>query len=245
MSYNLYVSLTPQDRAQGTRGSAGACLLAVALQREYGGEWSVAGEITQSVGGDITWAGHTTVQGNAIIARFDTTKTAKTNRRVKVAVGAGKFRNRPPRRVEERGCVRVVPWTKPGKAAGAVAGGAALAGSAILTAEGDIWAVFAALGLVAAGLVASTVRNVRAGNRHLRERAETQKYVHVQRPATGQAQAKADEQMPAPAPAQPAPARLGSERLYTSPDPEPITDPEPAATPAPEPVPATAGGQAA
>ena len=55
----------------------------------------------------------------------------------------------------------------------------------------------------------------------------------------------ADERMPAPAPAQPAPARLGSERLHTSPAPEPGTDPAPIAAPAREPVPATTGGQAA
>lgn len=245
MSYDLYVGLTPQDRAQGTRGSAGACLLAVALAREYGGEWEVAGQVRQMRGEEITWEGTTTMQAQAIIARFDSTKTAKTNRRVKVAVGRGKFRNRAPKRIEQPRDGRVVPWARPGSVAGAVAGGAALAGSAILTAEGDAWAVFAALGLVAAGLVAIIVRNVRAGNRHLREHAEAQKkYVHVQRPATGQAQAAVDERMPAPAPAQPASTRLGSERLYTSPDPEPITDPQPAA-PAPEPVPATAGGQAA
>lgn len=240
MSYDLYVRLTPQDRAQGTRGSPGACLLAVALAREYGGEWEVAGQMRQMQGDEVTWEGTTTMQGQAIIARFDSTKTARTNRRVKVAVGRGKFRNKAPKRIEQPRDGRAVPWTKPGKAAGALAAGTALAGSVALTAEGDAWAVFAALGLVSAGLVASTVRNVRAGNRHLRERAKTQKYVHVQRPATGQAQARADDRMPAPAPAQPA-TRLGSERLYTSPSPEPITDP----APAPEPVPATAGGQAA
>ena len=235
MSYDLYVRLTPQDRAQGTRGSAGACLLAVALAREYGGEWEVAGQVRQMQGEEVTWEGTTTMQGQAIIARFDSTKTAKTNRRVKVAVGRGKFRNKAPKRIEQPRDGRAVPWTRPGRAAGALAGGAALAGSVALTAEGDAWAVFAALGLVAAGLVASTVRNVRAGNRHLRERAETQKkYVHVQRPAAGQAQAKADEQMPAA-------AGLGSERLYTSPAPEPITDPAPAR----EAIPAATAGQAA
>ena len=239
MSYDLYVGLTPRDRAQGTRGSAGACLLAVALAREYGGEWEVAGQIRQMQGEEVTWEGTTTMQGQAIIARFDSTKTAKTNRRVKVAVGRGKFRNKAPRRIEQPRDGRVVPWVRPGRAAGALAGGAALAGSVALTAEGDTWAVFAAFGLAATGLAVSTVRNVRAGNRHLRERAETQKkYVHVQRPAAEQAQAKADERMPAP-------ARVGSERLYPSPAPEPITDPAPTAAPAREPVPATTGGQAA
>ncbi|MGN6633848.1 MAG: hypothetical protein ACTHJ6_00110 [Oryzihumus sp.] len=237
MSYHLWVNLRPQDRAEGSRGDAGSCLLAVALQRQYGGEWSVSGAIQQTVGGEITWQGRTTVQGNAIIARFDTTATAKTNRRVRIARGTGKYRNRPPRRVEQPqdGCVRNARWQGPNQAQGRLVGAALAAGSLALILDGLAWVLLPVFIILAGGLITLIVRSHKAGNKHLAaQAAEPQKYVHVQPP----------KRTPEPEPTVAGPAPLGRETLYASAPPEPITDPVPAAAPAREPVPATTGGAA-
>lgn len=229
MSYELWVGLTKEDRQESTTGSAGACLLAVALQRQYGGEWTVSGEIRQQAGGECTWAGRTTLAGQAIIARYDATSTASVNRRVRVAVGKGKFRDKAPRRIEQPRDGYARPWRQPNVMRARLAGGAALLGSAALVLDGLAWVDFTVLGAAAAGLTGLFIRGHVAHNRARTAAGPqtAQKYVHVQQPKTAPATAAVDDRMPAPAP-----AALGSERLFTSAPPEPLTDPVPAPLPA-------------
>ena len=268
MSYDLWASLTPQDRRQATRASAGACLLAQALTRQYGGEWSVSGSsVTQTVGDEVTWEGKPTVSAQAIILRYDFTATGKTNRRVLVAKSR---KHGAPKKVEDDpGCVKNTRWgQKPCLARNA---GLAVtsAGGLFLIFDGLAWVLFAIMSLAAVALSGLFARAHMAHNQAKAEGSVAaqgkQMYAHVNEPAGQPAEAEAreevpgyDDGMPAPLPAGPAEAPAfsepapvtRSEPLYRSADPEPITDPAPAAAPAPaapasDPVPATAGGEAA
>ena len=79
MSRKTALVLTPSDYAAAKRNNGSQCLIAVALQRKYGGEWSVsAGSAVQSgtrrrmrLGADARRA----------LIRFDATGTAQARRR--------------------------------------------------------------------------------------------------------------------------------------------------------------------
>lgn len=248
MSYDLWVTLTRGDRHHATRGTAGACLLAEALGREYGGEWSVTGTaISQAVGDQTTWEGHTTLVGKNIITRYDMTGTAKVSRRVRVARSR---KNHAPRRAGQHpdGRARTSMWQPSDKILGRLGFTAAVTTSAALVAMDLTWVVFSVIGVAAGGLGMLIVRKHKAGKRHLEQAAEppgTQKYVHVQRPAQQPAQAVAveepDDGMPAPAPAWREP-----ETIYSSGPPAEIAADPDVTQPAPaEPAPISTGGEAA
>lgn len=136
MTRKTSLVLTPADYAAARRNNGSYCLIAVALTRQYGGEWSVsAGSAIQSgtqrrmrLGWDARRA----------LIRFDATSTAQARRRpVKVTLYDRGKRSRKATAVK----------------------GAAVSGAVLMAAMGDLWWVvpLAAAVAVAAAVFAALV----------------------------------------------------------------------------------------
>jgi hypothetical protein len=136
MTRKTSLTLTPADYAAATRNNGSHCLIAVALARQYGGEWSVGHGTATQVGTRrrmrLGW------DARRALIRFDATSTAQARRRpVKVTL-------------YDRG--------KRSRKATAAKGGA-VGGAVLMAAMGDLWWVvpLAAVVAVAAAVFAALV----------------------------------------------------------------------------------------
>jgi hypothetical protein len=236
----IRLTLQPGDWNGAVRGEADKCLLAQALTRKYGGDWTVTGFRARSRGRTLRlgW------DARHVMHLFD----HKLDRKKRKTVT---FYGKVPRRRAISYRDRREGWNEPcisspGKQSRiparyktrAAAGGAAVAGSAVMVADGSGWllgviAALAALGIGA--VVASGKSQAGADQVRVRNRGTAQP-AYAPQPARAPAPARQDAPAtwPEPAPAQP---ERASARV---PDPEPVLRPW---EPAPESWPAGPGYQ--
>ena len=132
MSAAIRLRLLPGDYAAAVRKSASGCLIAVALRRQYGGEWTVDGRHAEMAAVRGRWRLGRDARG--ALRRFDAGLCPARRRAVTVTLYGPPVP--PPERIRR-------PW----KARAAAGGGIAVAG---LTAGGYGWDLLAAAGVLLA-----------------------------------------------------------------------------------------------
>lgn len=145
------LDLIPEDFRRGKRKNPRACLLERALERQYGGKWTVGIDATQR---GVMWPRRWSLGGDAMQAmdQFDSKAPMREifggHRTLRVTLHGKPLR--APRQAPQRQRVRSRPVTRH---RGAVAGTAVI-GSMALIGDGLAWVVITAVSVAVAALAA-------------------------------------------------------------------------------------------